>query len=152
MSTAADPPLDRAAQGPETDGGPTRRAVLAGLGAGAGLVVLAACTGGRDSSDEALASGTDLAAVSDIPVGGALAVTVDDAPVIVAQPAEGEIVAFDALCTHQRCPVDPGPGDLRCPCHGSRFDLGTGDVLSGPADRPLPSIAVVVRGGRVVTA
>ena len=135
---------------------PTRRQVLLGAGAGAGLVVLTACSsGGAPSGARTTAPpippGTDLAAVADVPVGGGLAVTVGKAPVLVSQPAEGELLAFDATCTHERCPVEVDDDEFRCPCHQSRYDLATGEVLGGPAPRPLTPIPVVVQDGRVVT-
>lgn len=41
-------------------------------------------------------------------------------------------------CTHLGChpSLDSARGELACPCHGSRFNL-KGQVLKGPADRPL---------------
>jgi Rieske Fe-S protein len=139
---------------------PSRRTVLAGVGTGAGLLALAACSSGNgnangtdgNGTDPAVVpAGTDLVAASDVPVGGALAVTIGEAPILVTQPAEGDIRAFSAVCTHQGCPVGVGEGELACPCHGSRFDLETAAVLGGPATRPLPSLAVSVQDGRVVT-
>ncbi|MFC8921582.1 Rieske (2Fe-2S) protein [Cellulosimicrobium sp. NPDC057127] len=143
--------------------GPTRRAVLAGSGAGAALAVLAACgggpaTGARDepagtgSQGSGVPAGEVLAQADDVPVGGAVAVTVDDAPVLVTRPAEETFAAFSAVCTHQGCTVGPGEGELVCPCHASRFDLATGAVLGGPAPSPLTEVAVTVDGGRVTSA
>jgi Rieske Fe-S protein len=40
-------------------------------------------------------------------------------------------------------------GRIDCPCHGSSFDAATGAVRHGPAARPLPSVAVTVRAGKV---
>jgi Rieske Fe-S protein len=34
-----------------------------------------------------------------------------------------------------------------CTCHGSEFSTADGDVLEGPADRPLRNFAVVERSG-----
>jgi Rieske Fe-S protein len=69
--------------------------------------------------------------------------------VIVAQPTEGSVVAFSAVCTHKGCTVAPDGDLLRCPCHGSTYDLLTGDNTGGPAPRPLAEIAVTVSGGVV---
>ena len=136
---------------------PTRREVLLGAGAGAGIVVLAACGSGDGNAPEAPSTptplvpvGTELAAVSAVPVGGSLNVTVDDEPVLVTQPEDGVVFAFSAICTHQGCTVGQGEGELLCPCHQSRYDLATGEVLGGPAPSPLPAIEVEVQDGRVV--
>lgn len=141
----------------------TRRRLLAGAGAGAALLAVAACgnnSGGSTTASTPSAgggsggsggSGGALASVADVPVGGA--VSAKDAsgkPVIVAQPTKGDLVAFSAICTHMGCTVAPQGDQLVCPCHGSTYDLATGDNTGGPAPKPLPSIPVTVRAGKVV--
>jgi cytochrome b6-f complex iron-sulfur subunit len=147
--------------------GPTRRAVLAGSGAGAALAALAACggtppSGTRGGTDDVadegtgggagVAAGQVLARTDDVPVGGAVGVTVDGAQLLVTQPEEGTFAAFSAVCTHQACTVAPGEGELVCPCHASRYDLATGEVLGGPAPSPLPEVDVTVESGEVTSA
>ena len=148
------------------ESGLTRRKVLvAGTGSVLGASLLAAC-GGSDSAGTpaggssssaggsgGAGGGGALAKVADVPVGGAVAATGPDGkPVIVAQPTDGEIVAFSAICTHQGCTVAPADKILKCPCHGSTYDLATGKNTGGPAPRPLTEIAVKVEGGQVVEA
>ncbi|WP_454044137.1 Rieske (2Fe-2S) protein [Cellulosimicrobium sp. Marseille-Q8652] len=93
-----------------------------------------------------------LAQADDVPVGGALGVTVGGAQLLVTQPEEGSFAAFSAICTHQGCTVAPGDGELVCPCHASRYDLATGAVLGGPAPEPLPEVPVTVESGEVTSA
>lgn len=148
--------------------GPCRRRVLVG-GAGVlvGVTLVAGCGGGSSGSSagpssagsggkaggKARANGSSvpLAAVADIPVGGA--VSAKDAsgnPLIVSRPDRGTVVAFSAICTHMGCTVAPHGGELLCPCHGSTYDLATGANTGGPAPSPLPKVAVTVEGGQVV--
>lgn len=55
----------------------------------------------------------------------------------------GAPYAVGLICTHLGCTVSVTPEHFVCPCHGSRFDLD-GNVLTGPADRPLPRYPVRV--------
>jgi Rieske Fe-S protein len=154
----------------ETDTPVTRRTLLAaGSGGALALTLLAACGGGNGSSSSATSApgsagssagggsgggsggSQALAKLSDVPVGGAVSAT-DAAgkPVIVAQPRAGKVVAFSAICTHMGCTVAPQGKILQCPCHGSTYDLATGDNTGGPAPRPLTELSVKVQGGSVV--
>lgn len=152
----------------------TRRRVLAGTGAVAGMALLNACgdstaPSGSPSPSDAASSGPAatggptagesprtgagpgpiLASVSDVPVGSALSVEDPEGkPLIVAQPNAGDIVAFSAICTHRGCTVAPAESEIHCPCHGSIYDL-TGKNIGGPAPAPLPPVQVTVTGGDV---
>lgn len=57
-------------------------------------------------------------------------------------------MAFSAVCTHQGCTVAADGAGLRCPCHGSTYDL-TGANTAGPAPSPLPKVEVTVTDGQV---
>ncbi|GAB3786230.1 Rieske (2Fe-2S) protein [Nocardioides ungokensis] len=144
----------------ESEGGLSRRKVLvAGAGTALGAAALAACGGGGStgSSTSAGSGGASgggsqvLAKVADVPVGGAVSATDSNGkPVIVSQPTAGDVVAFSAICTHMGCTVAPHGSELLCPCHGSTYDLATGDNTGGPAPSPLPKVSVKVTKGEVV--
>jgi Rieske Fe-S protein len=53
----------------------------------------------------------------------------------------GSFVAVSPICTHRGCTVDIHGERLVCPCHGSTYDR-SGNVLKGPAQRPLTRYAV----------
>ena len=137
---------------------PSRRTVLVATAGGVVAVPLLAACGGGDTTASPTSTATSdsatagpLAQVSDIPVGGAVsATTAAGDPIIIAQPTAGEVVAFSAICTHRGCTVAPDDKRLLCPCHGSTYDLATGDNTAGPAPSPLAKVTVTVEGDEVV--
>lgn len=61
----------------------------------------------------------------------------------------GQLHAFDDTCTHRACSLAKGKLDgttVTCPCHGSQFDVTTGEVLRGPAQRAVRSRLVQMEG------
>jgi len=70
---------------------------------------------------------------------------------LLVHHADGEWVAFSALCTHLQCPVSyrQDLGQIVCPCHQGVFDPRTGTNVSGPPPKPLPRFSVELRGDDV---
>jgi 3-phenylpropionate/trans-cinnamate dioxygenase ferredoxin component len=55
---------------------------------------------------------------------------------------DDRLYAFDDICTctDEGCPLSGGlltGTTIMCQCHGSRFDIATGEVLNGPATEAL---------------
>ena len=74
---------------------------------------------------------------------------IDGTKVSVAA-AGGRLYAFDDTCTHMGCSLAKGKLDgttVTCPCHGSQFDVTSGAVIRGPAQRPVRSRFMKVEGG-----
>jgi Rieske Fe-S protein len=74
---------------------------------------------------------------------------------VLVRTEGGELFAYSAVCTHQRCIVayQSESEKLVCPCHGSVFDPANGaEVETGPARRPLPEIEIKTRDGKVLLA
>ncbi|MXM64101.1 Rieske 2Fe-2S domain-containing protein [Streptomyces sp. HUCO-GS316] len=127
--------------------GPSRRTVVAAVGAAGIAVALTAC--GSDDSDAS--SGTALAKTSDIPEGGGK--IFNDAGVVVTQPVAGQFKAFSFKCTHAGCPVTKvDKGSIICPCHGSKFSIEDGSVQHDPATKPLSEVKVSVSGDEITLA
>ncbi|WP_369257292.1 Rieske (2Fe-2S) protein [Streptomyces sp. R35] len=131
----------------------TRRTVLLATGTSA---LLAGCSNYGDSNDSstsspsvaAAPSGQELAATSDIPVGGGK--IFKEQKVVVTQPKKGEFKAFSAICTHRGCTVaSVSGGTINCPCHGSKYSIENAAVEAGPAPRPLPAAKITVEGNSI---
>lgn len=74
-------------------------------------------------------------AAGEIPDGEMNSFAVGERQVAVAN-LEGDLHAFDDVCTHQQCSLAEGDLDgtiVECPCHGSQFDVITGENVQGPA-------------------
>jgi glycine/D-amino acid oxidase-like deaminating enzyme/nitrite reductase/ring-hydroxylating ferredoxin subunit len=79
--------------------------------------------------------------VGDIPPGEGNVVTSGTKSVAVHKDDAGNVHALSARCTHLGCIVawNRAEKSWDCPCHGSRFNTD-GDVLQGPATRPLDRV------------
>ncbi|SDU75123.1 QcrA and Rieske domain-containing protein [Jiangella alkaliphila] len=94
-------------------------------------------------------AGEAIATTADVPVGSGF--INDSAGVVVTQPAAGTFVAFSATCTHQGCAVTTvADGLITCDCHGSQYNVADGSVARGPAEQPLPPVAIVVDGDQIL--
>lgn len=142
---------------------PDRRKLLGSAAViGGALPLLAACGDGGDSDPSGSESRSDgepagdegtedgapdqrdagvTVRISDVPVGRGT--ILKDEKIVVTQPKEGEFRAFSAICTHNQCVVSEITEQaIICHCHESHYDLSTGEVLEGPAPKPLPEKAV----------
>jgi cytochrome b6-f complex iron-sulfur subunit len=120
---------------------------LWGLGAAAvGLTFLRAPTSEKRPGESVVRGGT----LSSLPVGGARFVAHGAEPLFLVRASETEVIALSAICTHLRCTLrwDETNGRIVCPCHAGTFDR-SGNVVSGPAKRPLPQHRVEVRDDEI---
>jgi 3-phenylpropionate/trans-cinnamate dioxygenase ferredoxin subunit len=63
---------------------------------------------------------------------------------------QGNLYAFDDICTHDNGPLGQGVLDgyeVECPRHGARFDIRDGRALCLPAIRGIRTYRVVVDNG-----
>ena len=65
----------------------------------------------------------------------------------------GRLCAVDDTCTHEEASLSTGVlrGELvKCPLHGSRFNLCTGKALEEPAEENLRTYPVRLEGERIL--
>jgi nitrite reductase/ring-hydroxylating ferredoxin subunit len=88
----------------------------------------------------------------DQPEPGALTVLEVEGERVALANVGSTLYAFADACPHRQCSLAEGSLDgtvVTCPCHGSQFDVTTGDRLRGPAVRGVPTFLVRVEEGRV---
>jgi 3-phenylpropionate/trans-cinnamate dioxygenase ferredoxin subunit len=88
----------------------------------------------------------------DVPDGEMRAFDIDGTPVNVLNTT-GHLYAIDDTCTHRGCSLADGEltgTTVTCACHGSEFDVTSGAVLRGPAQRPVRSRAVRIETGELL--
>lgn len=114
----------------------SRRTFLLGTATTFAGAFLAAC--GKAPSAEV--------AATQVPVGSAVIVD----KIIIAQPTEGQFVAYSTVCPHQGSQITQVDGNtVRCPAHGSVFDIATGEPVSGPATSAMTTVPASENSGTV---
>jgi len=66
---------------------------------------------------------------------------------------DGKYYAIGNRCTHMGCMLSDGTlkeEKITCPCHGSTFDVKTGNVVNGPAKKPEPAYETKIEGEQVL--
>lgn len=94
---------------------------------------------------------TSVAKSRDVLQGEMAVFDVGDQRVAVAN-VEGSFYAFGDICTHRHCSLADGELEgktVTCPCHGSQFDVTTGDVLNPPATEPVPVFPLQIEGDEI---
>lgn len=95
-----------------------------------------------------------VAGAAELPPGGSKVVYHEGRQVALFN-VQGRVFAIANRCSHANGPLADGAIDgctVTCPYHESKFDLQTGEPLSGPAARPLPVYEVRVEDGAIFLA
>jgi 3-phenylpropionate/trans-cinnamate dioxygenase ferredoxin component len=95
----------------------------------------------------------DLIGVDEVPPGTLKMAWVDGTDPVVVVNVDGDIRAFQGICSHEYFELDKGfltRDSLTCALHLSRFDLETGDALDPPAELPIVRYPVVIENDRVL--
>ncbi len=95
-----------------------------------------------------LGSFRKVANTDDIRPGKMKRVEIDGHPLLIAN-VDGNYYVVDDTCTHEDASLSTGSlkGDLiKCPLHGSRFNVRTGVVLEEPAEEDLKTYTVATDG------
>lgn len=95
-----------------------------------------------------------VAQMSEVPPGTIKGVKAGDQEIALVS-LEGQLYAIGDICPHAHCNLSDGDieGDrVLCPCHGSEFNVRTGQVVEGPASENVATFQVRVEGDDILVA
>ncbi len=93
----------------------------------------------------------EIGAIDTLPRGRGVRVTVGEERIAMFRIGN-EVYAIGDRCSHAEASLAEGEvfdHEVECPRHGSEFDLATGEALSLPATKPVPTYPVSIEGGTV---
>ena len=93
-----------------------------------------------------------LASISDAKPNSMMGVTINDKKILLAN-LNGNFYAIGDVCMHRGCQISKGKllGETAvCPCHGSTYDLKTGNFVKGPTKKPEPAYELKVENNDIL--
>ena len=93
-----------------------------------------------------------LASKNDAKPNSMMGVTINDQKILLAN-INGNYYAIGNVCMHRGCQLSKGKlqdETVVCPCHGSTFDLKTGNFVKGPTKKPEPTYELKVENNDIL--
>jgi len=93
-----------------------------------------------------------VAETTEVPPGKMKKVTVDGKEILIVD-VEGKYYAIGNKCTHRGGDLSKGSLSgkvVKCPRHGAKFDVTTGEVATGPAKKSETTFEVRVEGKNIL--
>lgn len=93
-----------------------------------------------------------VATLSELPDGEKMLVEAEERLVILFRTGE-EVFCLDDVCTHDGGTLSDGDHsgcEIKCPRHGAKFDIRTGQALSMPATEPTKVHEVRIDGDDIL--
>ena len=93
-----------------------------------------------------------VAETAEVPSGKMKMVTVDGKEILIAK-VEGKYYAMGNKCTHRGGDLFKGSlfgKVVKCPRHGAKFDVTTGEVAAGPAKKSESTFEAKVEGKNIM--
>ncbi|MGA2680612.1 MAG: Rieske (2Fe-2S) protein [Candidatus Bathyarchaeia archaeon] len=93
-----------------------------------------------------------LASKNDVKSNTMMKVVVKDQKVLLAN-VNGNYYAIGDVCMHRGCQLSKGELEgetVICPCHGSTYDLKTGNFLKGPTKKGEPKYELKVENNDIM--
>lgn len=107
----------------------------------------------RSLGDEEILEFVKVGSTKDLPSGKMMGTESGNKQILIAN-VDGKYYAVGNVCTHMGCKLSGGTlkdGEIvECPCHGSNFDLKTGNAIKGPAKTPEPIFEVKLEKDQIL--
>ncbi len=81
-----------------------------------------------------------------------MCITIDGKGILLAN-VDGSFYAADEMCTHEDARLCTGSLKdeyVKCPLHGSRFNIKTGKVMDDPADEDLRTYPLRIEDNQIL--
>jgi len=93
-----------------------------------------------------------LASINDVKPNSMTGVTINDHKILLAN-VNGNYYAIGNKCMHRGCTLSEGELNAEtvvCPCHGSTYELKTGNFITGPTKKPEPAYELKVENNSIL--
>lgn len=105
-----------------------------------------------NSGDEIRMGFVKVASTKDLTQGKMMGTEAGGKQILIANVG-GKYYAVGDKCTHRGCKLSSGSlkegGIVQCPCHGSNFNVKTGEVIKGPAKTSEPTFKLKVEKDQI---
>lgn len=97
---------------------------------------------------------TKVASLKELSTGKLMRIVENERDICLAY-VDGEVYAVDDMCSHEDASLSKGSlhgNCVKCPLHGSRFALTTGQALDEPAEDSINTYPVKIEGDDIFVA
>ena len=107
-----------------------------------------------DNDGKANITSLEVCKLDDLPKGTGKNFRFGSFPALLIHTEDGQLHAFNAICTHLGCTVQfrADMQKIYCACHGGEYDPNTGKNIAGPPPKPLPALKAEVVDGKIIVS
>ena len=93
-----------------------------------------------------------VASINEVKLNSMMGFKINDTKILLAN-LNGNYYSIGDKCMHRGCQLSKGKlqgENVVCPCHGSTYELKTGNFTKGPTGKPEPKYEVKVEGNDIL--
>jgi cytochrome b6-f complex iron-sulfur subunit len=107
-----------------------------------------------DNDGKANVTSLEVCKLEELPKGTGRNFRFGSFPALLIHTGDGQLHAFNAICTHLGCTVQfrNDMEKIYCACHGGEYDPNTGQNIAGPPPKPLTALKTEVVNGKIIVS